>query len=70
MNDTWGWDPNDQDYKTTAHLLRTLVDCVANGGSLLLNVGPSSTGALPPEEETTLGEIAGWMGTHRESVIG
>ncbi|PQZ51206.1 MULTISPECIES: alpha-L-fucosidase [unclassified Microbacterium] len=70
MNNTWGWDPDDHDYKTPAHLIRTLVDCVANGGSLLLNVGPSSTGALPPEEETTLHEIAGWMRTHRDSVIG
>lgn len=70
MNDTWGWDPSDHDYKTTAHLIRTLVDCVANGGSLLLNVGPSSTGALPHEEEKSLHEIAGWMRTHRESVIG
>ncbi|MFB8188697.1 alpha-L-fucosidase [Microbacterium sp. NPDC055988] len=70
MNDTWGWDPDDQDYKTTAHLIRTLVDCAANGGSLLLNVGPSITGALPAKEEATLHEIADWMRTHRESVIG
>lgn len=70
MNNTWGWDPDDQDYKTPAHLIRTLVDCVANGGSLLLNVGPSNTGALPSEEKATLQEIAEWMQLHSESVIG
>lgn len=70
MNNTWGWDGSDHDYKSPSSLVRTLVECVANGGSLLLNVGPDSNGAVPQPEAETLHAIGEWMRGHGESVIG
>lgn len=70
MNDTWGWSPADHNYKSTGHLLRTLVDSVAHGGNLLLNVGPDGDGALPADEARILQELSAWMGPHGESMVG
>ncbi|WP_101847676.1 alpha-L-fucosidase [Zhihengliuella sp. ISTPL4] len=70
MNDTWGWSPHDENYKSTGHLLRTLVDSVAHGGNLLLNVGPDRDGALPAKEIRILRELSEWMQRHGESVVG
>lgn len=70
LNHTWGFDPHDASYKTPDTILRSLSECVGLGGNLLLNVGPSDTGALPDTEETVLQEIGRWMSVHRESVIG
>ena len=38
----WAYNPHDV-YKTTKTVIQTLVSVVATGGSLLLDVGPSST---------------------------
>lgn len=70
MNNTWGWDPRDLDYKSPGTILRTLVDAVAHGGSLLLNVGPDKGGALPTQESAMLQTISEWMARHGDSVIG
>ena len=38
----WAYNPHDV-YKTTKTVIQTLVSVVATGGSLLLDIGPSST---------------------------
>lgn len=70
MNTTWGYVPDDLEYKTSAALIRTLIESVAGGGALLLNVGPDAQGAIVPQEGAILDDIADWMSAHRESVIG
>lgn len=70
MNNTWGWDPSDRAYKSTAFILRTLAECVSAGGNLLLNVGPRGDGSLPEEESRILDEIADWMDVHGEAIVG
>jgi alpha-L-fucosidase len=70
MNDSWGYVPDDTDYKSARQLVHTLCETVGRGGNLLLNVSPTGTGALPPEQRERLDAIAGWMAGHRESVVG
>ena len=40
MNDSWGYQHNDHNYKTPYQLIWTFVDCISKGGNLLLGVGP------------------------------
>jgi alpha-L-fucosidase len=70
MNDSWGYVPADTDYKSARQLIHTLCETVGKGGSLLLNVSPTGTGALPPEQTERMEVIAAWMAGHRDSVVG
>ena len=42
-------------------LIHTLVGIVAKGGNLLLNIGPTPEGELPPDSVRRLKEIGEWM---------
>lgn len=70
MNGSWGYDRDNFDFKSTHMLLSMLVDSVAKGGNLLLNVGPDGRGNLRSEDEQRLAEIGRWMHLHRRSIHG
>ncbi|MCQ2398978.1 MAG: alpha-L-fucosidase, partial [Clostridia bacterium] len=44
---SWGYFPRSNDFISAKEIVRTLVDCVSNGGNYLLNVGPNSKGEFP-----------------------
>ena len=60
MAGSWSYNENDT-YKPTRQLIHLLVDIVARGGNLLLNVGPSPEGEFHPEALNRLEEIGDWM---------
>ncbi|MFE6891193.1 alpha-L-fucosidase [Streptomyces sp. NPDC057694] len=70
LNGSWGYDRDNHDYKDPALLVRMLVESVACGGNLLLNVGPTGRGALDPRARDTLGAIAEWSALNARSVHG
>ena len=51
------------DFLARDELLRTLVDAVAKGGNLLLNVGPRGDGAIPEAQRARLGWLGEFMAT-------
>ena len=69
-NDTWGYKSGDQKWKSSAALLRILIDSVSQGGNVLLNVGPDANGRIPEPAAQTLREIGAWMGRNGESIYG
>ena len=50
MNDSWGYQHNDKNYKTPHMLLRTFVDCLSNGGNMLMDIGPKEDGTIPEDQ--------------------
>ena len=68
MNDTWGYKSFDDNWKDSKTLLRTLIDIAAKGGNLLLNVGPTSQGLIPPESVARLREMGQWMRANGEAI--
>jgi alpha-L-fucosidase len=70
MNETWGFKSYDHDWKSSATLVRNLVDIVSKGGNYLLNVGPTAAGVIPPESVRLLHEVGAWMRANGESVHG
>ncbi|MDR2673804.1 MAG: alpha-L-fucosidase [Opitutaceae bacterium] len=70
MNDTWGFSRHDQNWKSTATLLRALSDITGKGGNLLLNIGPQADGAIPPPALDRLREIAAWMRVNSAAIHG
>lgn len=70
MNNHWGYNRNDLNYKSTKTLIRNLVDIVSKGGNYLLNVGPKADGTFPHESIDRLHEIGEWMDLYGESIYG
>ncbi|MEN8193214.1 MAG: alpha-L-fucosidase [Bacteroidota bacterium] len=67
MTQAWGhsFNPN---YKSSRRLIHTLVDIVAKGGNLLLNIGPTPEGTLEEEAYKRLEEIGEWMKVNSEAI--
>jgi len=70
MNTSWGWNTEDDAYKSGRSLVHTLCETVGRGGNLLLNVSPRGDGTLPPEQVERLEIIGRWMAKHQEAVHG
>src|SRR6266436_4771008 len=70
MNDHWGYNKNDQNWKSTATLVRNLIDCASKGGNYLLNVRPTSEGLFPEASVQRLAEIGQWMQRNHEAIYG
>ena len=70
VNENWGFQSFDDDWKSPRQLLRTLIDIAAKGGNLLLNVGPNGAGEIPVESVSRLHEMGEWMRVNGESIYG
>lgn len=70
MNGHWGYNKNDQNWKSTTDLVRNLIDCTSKGGNYLLNVGPTSEGLFPGPSIERLAQIGNWMKLNGESIYG
>jgi alpha-L-fucosidase len=70
MNRHWGYVKTDQDWKSTATLVRNLIDVVSKGGNYLLNVGPTEEGTFPPPALDRLAGIGRWMQVNGEAIYG
>ena len=68
MNDSWGYQHADSNYKTPTMLLRTFVDCLSMGGNLLLDIGPKADGTIPEEQVATLKAFGRWTSKHKEAI--
>jgi alpha-L-fucosidase len=68
MNDNWGYNRADKNFKTAEDLIRKLADIVSKGGNFLLNVGPTAEGEFPPESVDRLRAIGRWTAVNGESI--
>jgi len=69
MGKQWSYKPDDR-YKSVRELVHLLVDVVAKGGNLLLNVGPQPDGQLPPPALERMRAIGAWMRVNGEAIHG
>lgn len=70
MNDSWGYKIDDNNWKSSKELIRTLIDIVSKGGNFLLNVGPNSEGLIPQPSVERLREMGKWLTINGESIYG
>lgn len=61
MNDNWGYTPSDTNYRSSEELIRQLVTVVGRGANLLLNISPTPSGEIPPEQIQRLNDIGKFM---------
>ncbi len=70
MNGAWGFNLQDNKYKSTKNLVQYLVKAAGNNANFLLNVGPMPNGKIQPEFVQTLKEMGQWMAKYGETIQG
>lgn len=70
MNDSWGYQPYDDNYKTSNMIIRTLTDVMSMGGNLLLDIGPKPDGTIPEKQVDILRNLGRWVSKNKEAVYG
>ncbi len=70
LNDTWGYNRFDRNWKTSEGVIRLLTSLTHNGGNLLLNVGPAPDGTVQPEASAVLEQVGEWLKINGEAVYG
>lgn len=65
----WSWVPEAK-YMSGNQAVHLLVDIVAKGGNLLLNIAPGPLGQWHEEAYTLLAEIGDWMEVNGEAIYG
>jgi len=70
LNDSWGFQRADDNWKTPRTVIRNLITCARDGGNYLLNIGPEPDGSIPPESVRILTEAGDWMKTGGQAIYG
>lgn len=67
---SFGWNraENLNNYSTSEELIHILIEKVANGGNLLLNIGPTHDGRIPVIMQQRLADIGGWLEVNGEAI--
>ena len=67
---SWGYYRDEHTWKTHRQLLELLITSVANGGNLILNVGPTARGAFDYRANRALDSLSYWMYANSRSIYG
>lgn len=70
INDSWGYQPGDDNYKSVRQLVRIFAETIGGGGNLLLDVGPREDGTIPEPQVERLRELGDWIARHEPAVFG
>jgi alpha-L-fucosidase len=68
MNDSWGYQKTDDNWKSAKNIVRNLIRCTRDGGNYLLNIGPKGDGSIPAESVSILTEVGRWMDKHADLI--
>jgi len=68
LNDSWGYQRADDNWKSSKTIVRNLISCARDGGNYLLNIGPRGDGSIPEESVQVLTEVGHWMAASGDTI--
>lgn len=68
LNDSWGYQRADDNWKNARTVVRNLITCARDGGNYLLNIGPRADGSIPEESVRILREVGQWMNKNGDTI--
>lgn len=68
INNSWGFNINDNHYKSVKQIVHYLVNAAGRNANFLLNVGPMPNGKIQPEFVDTLTKVGEWMKQYGETI--
>ena len=70
MNNHWGYNSFDNNWKSEEDLIHKLIDIASKGGNFLLNVGPTAEGEFPQPCIERLQDMGAWLKVNGEAIYG
>jgi alpha-L-fucosidase len=70
MNDSWGFNHGDDNWKSAKTIISNLATCAGGGGNYLLNIGPTPDGSVPDESVKVLETVGQWIEGNGKSIYG
>lgn len=70
INNSWGFNLSDSNYKSVPQLEEFLIRAAGNNANLLLNIGPMPNGEIQEEFVTRLHAVGEWLAKYGESIYG
>jgi alpha-L-fucosidase len=68
MNDSWGYQAADDEWKSSRTILRNLITCARDNGNYLLNIGPKPDGSIPEPSVNALREVGEWLAVNGHTI--
>jgi alpha-L-fucosidase len=68
LNDSWGYQRADDNWKSPKTVIRNLISCACDGGNYLLNIGPRADGSIPEESVRVFTEVGQWMSRNGDAI--
>lgn len=68
FNDSWGYKPDDHNFKDVRQIVRQLCECMTKGGNMLISVGPDAQGRLPEPVKAQLLSLGEWTNKYAEAI--
>ncbi len=68
MNDSWGYQASDDNWKTPRTVVRNLITCSRDTGNYLINIGPKGDGSIPAQSVQILTAVGKWMDRNGKSI--
>lgn len=70
INDSWGYQGKDNNYKSLHYIIQLFADCIGMGGNLLLDIGPKADGSIDGPQVAVLKGLGRWTKKHQEAIWG
>jgi alpha-L-fucosidase len=70
INDSWGVNDQDENHKSSQHLIQILAKAASVGANYLLNVGPTAFGEILPVHVERLRSVGQWLRADGQSIYG
>ncbi|MCR5414254.1 MAG: alpha-L-fucosidase [Kiritimatiellae bacterium] len=67
---SWGYHRDESTWKSPKQCLQLLIDAVAHGGNLIMNVGPTGRGEFDARAKARLEEFGKWMHWNSRAIYG
>ena len=68
LNNSWGYDRDNKNFKTSEMVLKQLIDTVSKGGNFVINIGPNARGEWDQRSDTILKEVGEWFRLNGDSI--
>ena len=69
LNQNWGYNIHDRQFKSPATLKQALIRCARYGGNMLLGIGPRADGSIQNEFVTRLESVGDWLVANGQSIF-